>query len=177
MLAWKNWDQQRKTTLKQSSLLSGSPWVFLTRGFLEFCILGWDNLPRTLLMYFNNAILPQEVYFQSVICNSPQFKNTTVNSDLRYMIWDNPPKMEPLFLNTSDYEKMVQSGAAFARKFHNDNPALDVIDKMILNRPITELHWGPGAPGRRAGGWIHALGGIMLMAWSRGLKQKGFRSR
>ncbi|KAH7516387.1 hypothetical protein FEM48_Zijuj10G0129700 [Ziziphus jujuba var. spinosa] len=88
---------------------------------LEFCILGWDNLP-TLLMYFINVVLSQEGYFHSVICNSPEFKNKTVNCDLRCMIWDSPPGMEPHFFNTSDYDQMDQSRAAFARQFKNDDP-------------------------------------------------------
>ncbi|OVA01365.1 Glycosyl transferase [Macleaya cordata] len=113
---------------------SCSPWVMLSRSFVEFCVLGWDNLPRTLLMYFTNVILSQEGYFHSVICNSPEFQNTTVNSDLRYMVWDNPPKMEPHFLNITDYELMVQSGAAFARQFEKDDPVLNLIDKKILRR-------------------------------------------
>ncbi|CAA3026111.1 beta-glucuronosyltransferase 14A [Olea europaea subsp. europaea] len=124
-------------------VFTGSPWVILSRSFLEFCVFGWDNISRTLLMYFTNAVLSQEVYFQSVICNSPEFKNTTVNSDLRYFVWDSPPKMEPHFLNTSDYEKMVQSGAAFARQFEKDNPVLDMIDKKILNRNRNQVV--PGA--------------------------------
>ncbi|KAL8227590.1 hypothetical protein R6Q57_015174 [Mikania cordata] len=125
----------------------GSPWVILSRSFLEYCIFAWDNLPRTLLMYVNNVVLAQEVYFHTVICNSPEFKNTTVNTDLRYMVWDNPPKMEPLFLNKSNYDKMVQSGAAFARQFTKNDPVLDMIDSEILKRS-----------GNRAapGGWCTA---------------------
>lgn len=125
---------EKRPTPDAFRVFTGSQWVILSRRFLEFCVLGWDNLPRTLLMYSNNVILPQEVYFHSVICNAPEFKNTTVNSDLRYMIWDNPPKMDPLFLNTSDYSQMVQSGAAFARQFYKDNPVLDMIDEKILKR-------------------------------------------
>lgn len=115
-------------------VLPGSPWVILSRSFLEYCVFGWDNLPRMMLMYVTNAVLSEEVYFHSVICNSPEFKNTTVNGDLRYMVWDNPPKMEPQILNSSDYEEMVGSGAAFARKFQKDDPVLDMIDKHILER-------------------------------------------
>ncbi|KAL4375335.1 hypothetical protein AHAS_Ahas05G0271500 [Arachis hypogaea] len=76
----------------------------------------------------------QEGYFHSVICNTPEFKNTTVNGDLRYMIWDNPPQMEPQNLNISDYNKMVESGAAFARQFRANDPVLDMIDEKILHR-------------------------------------------
>ncbi|KAK8627570.1 hypothetical protein V6N13_135179 [Hibiscus sabdariffa] len=118
------------------------------RSFLEFCIIGWDNLPRTLLMYFNNVMLSEESYFLSVICNSPEFKNTTVNGDLRYMIWDNPPKMEPHFLNISDYDQMVQSGAAFARMFRENDPVLDMVDEKILKRKRKEV-----APGAWCSGW------------------------
>ncbi|WVZ13311.1 hypothetical protein V8G54_017841 [Vigna mungo] len=130
--------------------LAGSPWVILSRSFLEFCIFGWDNLPRTLLMYFTNVKLSQEGYFHSVICNAPEFKNTTVNADLRYMIWDNPPKMEPLFLNVSVYDQMAESGAAFARQFEVGDPVLDMIDRKILKRGSNHAVPGAWCSGRRS---------------------------
>ncbi|KAL8157537.1 beta-glucuronosyltransferase GlcAT14A-like [Apium graveolens] len=131
-------------------VFTGSPWVTLSRSFLEFCVLGWDNLPRTLLMYSTNVVLAQEVYFHSVICNSPQFKNRTVNSDLRYMVWDDPPKMEPRFLKTSDYEVMVQSGAAFARLFQKDEAVLDMVDERILKRGKHKAVPGAWCNGRKS---------------------------
>lgn len=94
-------------------------------------------------MYFNNVMLSEEGYFHSVICNSPEFMNTTVNTDLRFMIWDNPPKMDPMFLNLSDFNQMAQSGAAFVRQFHHDDPVLDLIDGKILNRRRGQV--SPGA--------------------------------
>ncbi|MBA0642457.1 hypothetical protein Goshw_000140 [Gossypium schwendimanii] len=127
-----------------------SPWVVLSRSFLEFCLFGWDNLPRTLLMYFNNVMLSEESYFHSVICNSPEFKNTTVNGDLRYMIWDSPPKTEPHFLNGSDYDQMAQSGAAFARQFQKDDPVLDMIDEKILKCGRNRAVPGAWCTGRRS---------------------------
>ncbi|XP_058184604.1 beta-glucuronosyltransferase GlcAT14A [Rhododendron vialii] len=141
---------EKRPTPDAFRVFTGSQWVILSRRFLEFCVLGWDNLPRTLLMYSNNVILPQEVYFHSVICNALEFKNTTVNSDLRYMIWDNPPKMDPLFLNTSDYNQMVQSGAAFARQFYKDNPVLDMIDEKILKRGRNRAAPGAWCTGRKS---------------------------
>lgn len=141
---------EKRPTPDAFKVFTGSPWVVLSRDFLEFCIVGWNNLPRTLLMYVNNAILPQEVYFHSVICNSPEFMNTTVNSNLRYMIWDNPPKMEPLFLNTSDFDQMAQSGAAFARKFHKDDPVLDFVDEYILKRTRNRVAPGAWCTGRNS---------------------------
>ncbi|PIA63622.1 hypothetical protein AQUCO_00201158v1 [Aquilegia coerulea] len=76
------------------------------------------------------------------------FQNMTVNSDLRYMVWDNPPKMEPRYLNVSDYEKMVQSGAAFARQFHKDESVLSAIDKKILKRSSNRATRGAWCTGQ-----------------------------
>lgn len=143
---------EKRPTPEAFKVFTGSPWVMLSRPFLEFCVFGWDNLPRTLLMYFNNVMLSQEAYFHSVICNSPEFKNTTVNSDLRFMIWDNPPKMDPLFLNSSDFDQMVQSGAAFARQFKKDDPVLDMVDAHILKRGPSRAAPGPWCTGRK--GWL-----------------------
>ncbi|KAJ1402915.1 Glycosyl transferase, family 14 [Sesbania bispinosa] len=141
---------EKRPTPDAFKLFTGSPWVILSRPFMEFCIFGWDNLPRTLLMYFTNVKLSQEGYFHSVICNAPEFKNTTVNGDLRYMIWDNPPKMEPHFLNASVYDQMAESGAAFARQFEVDNPVLDMIDAKILHRGRNRVTPGAWCTGRRS---------------------------
>lgn len=101
-------------------------------------------------MYSTNLVLAQEVYFHSVICNSPEFKNRTVNSDLRYMVWDDPPKMEPRFLKTSDYGGIVQSGAAFARQFKIDEAVLDMVDKRILKRGKHRAVPGAWCTGRKS---------------------------
>lgn len=141
---------EKRPTPDGFKIFTGSPWVILNRSFLEFCILGWDNLPRTLLMYFTNVILSDEGYFHSVICNSPEFRNTTVNNDLRYVIWDSPPKMEPHFLNLSDYDQTVQSGAAFARQFQKDDPVLNMIDEKILKRGRNRVVPGAWCTGRKS---------------------------
>lgn len=116
--------------------------MILNRSFIEFCILGWDNLPRTLLLYFTNVMISQEGYFHSVICNSNEFKNTTINSDLRYMKWDVPPQMDPRYLNSSDYDDIEMSGAPFARQFRKNDPVLNKIDEKILRRTYGAV---PGA--------------------------------
>ncbi|KAL4303698.1 hypothetical protein GQ457_10G026830 [Hibiscus cannabinus] len=141
---------QKRPMPEAFKVFTGSPWVVLSRPFLEFCLFGWDNLPRTLLMYFNNVLLSEESYFHSVICNSPEFKNTTVNGDLRYMIWDSPPKTEPHFLDVSDYDQMAPSGAAFARPFQKDDPLLDMIDKKILKRGRNRAAPGAWCTGRQS---------------------------
>lgn len=136
------------TTKEKRSLPSafkifvGSSWVILSRSFLEFCILGWDNLPRTLLMYFANFLSSSEGYFHTVICNSKYYQNTTVNSDVRFMAWDNPPRTHPANLTTEYFDAMANSGLPFAHSFTDDNPVLDMIDAKLLRRAPD--HFTPG---------------------------------
>ncbi|THG18435.1 hypothetical protein TEA_023779 [Camellia sinensis var. sinensis] len=120
-----------------------SSWVVLTRPFLEFCVWGWDNLPRTLLMYYTNILSSPEGYFHTIVCNHKDFQNTTVNHDLHYIRWDNPPQLHPMNLTLEHFNDMVQSGAPFARKFEKDDPVLDKIDKELLRRP--DGRFTPGA--------------------------------
>lgn len=122
----------------------GSAWMVLSRSFIDYCIWGWDNLPRTVLMYYSNFISSPEGYFHTVICNAQEFRNTTVNTDLHFISWDNPPKQHPHHLDLADMKKMVDSNAPFARKFLQDNPVLDKIDSELLNK-------GPGM--LVPGGW------------------------
>ncbi|XP_055827563.1 beta-glucuronosyltransferase GlcAT14A-like [Solanum dulcamara] len=128
------WITQRRSVPTAFKLFTGSAWMALSRPFVDFCIWGWDNLPRTVLMYYANFISTPEGYFHTVICNAQEFRNTTVNSDLHFISWDNPPKQHPHYLTLDDMQKMVDSNAPFARKFHQDDPVLDKIDNELLFR-------------------------------------------
>ncbi|GAB2232945.1 hypothetical protein Droror1_Dr00012015 [Drosera rotundifolia] len=138
------WVTQRRSVPTAFKLFTGSAWIMLSRPFIDYCIWGWDNLPRNVLMYYANFISSPEGYFHTVICNAPEFKNTTVNSDLHFISWDNPPKQHPHYLVLDDMKRMIDSNAPFARKFHQDDPVLDKIDAEILDR-------GPGMT--VPGGW------------------------
>ncbi|PIM99270.1 Branching enzyme [Handroanthus impetiginosus] len=138
------WITQRRSVPTAFKLFTGSAWMALSRSFVDYCIWGWDNLPRTVLMYYANFLSSPEGYFHTVICNAPEFHNTTVNSDLHFISWDNPPKQHPHYLALDDMQRMVDSNAPFARKFHHDDPVLDKIDAELLFR-------GPGM--LVPGGW------------------------
>ncbi|RRT85117.1 hypothetical protein BHE74_00006973 [Ensete ventricosum] len=90
-------------------------------------------------MYYVNFISSPEGYFHTVICNSDEFRNTSISHDLHYISWDNPPKQHPLYLSTSDFNKMVKSGMPFARKFAKGDPVLDKIDRELLGRSKGEF--------------------------------------
>ncbi|CDP14718.1 unnamed protein product [Coffea canephora] len=133
---------QRRSLPTSFKLFTGSAWVILTRSFVEYCIWGWDNFPRTILMYYANFVSSPEGYFHTVICNTEEFRSTAIGHDLHYIAWDTPPKQHPKSLTIKDFRQMVNSSAPFARKFHKDDPVLDKIDKELLGR---KNRFSPGA--------------------------------
>ncbi|RCV41395.1 hypothetical protein SETIT_9G132600v2 [Setaria italica] len=139
------WVQEKRSLPTAFKLFTGSAWMVLSRPFVEYLIWGWDNLPRTVLMYYANFISSPEGYFHTVACNAGAFRNTTVNSDLHYISWDNPPMQHPHHLTLADWDAMLASGAPFGRKFPRDDPVLDRIDAEVLARP--------GAGTVAPGGW------------------------
>ncbi|KAK4588301.1 hypothetical protein RGQ29_019329 [Quercus rubra] len=128
------WAKEKRSMPASFKLFTGSEWVVLTKSFVEFCVWGWDNLPRTLLMYYTNFLSSPEGYFHTVVCNHKDYQNTTVNHDLHYIKWDNPPKQHPISLTLEHFNDMVQSGAPFARRFAKDDPVLNKIDKELLRK-------------------------------------------
>ncbi|KAF7035711.1 hypothetical protein CFC21_046529 [Triticum aestivum] len=127
-------------------LYTGSAWVALTRDFAEYVVWGWDNLPRTMLMYYANFVSSPEGYFQTVLCNAPRFVPTVANHDLHHIQWDVPPRQHPHALTLGDMDRMVRSDAPFARKFARDDPVLDAIDAQLLG--------GRGGNGTAAGMFV-----------------------
>lgn len=105
-------------------ILAGSPWVILSRSFIEYCVEGWDNFPRKLLMYMSNVESPLELYFQTVICNSPGFQNMTIDNDLRYV------------MSKNDTLNKMGETAIVARLFkkEDDDGLMQEIDTNILKR-------------------------------------------
>lgn len=123
--------------------------MMLSRSFVEYIIWGWDNLPRTLLMYYTNFVSSPEGYFQTVVCNIPEFIPTVVNHDLHYISWDTPPKQHPHTITLNESMRMIESDAPFARKFGKNPTVADKVDKELLGRTkdgFTPGGWCSGDP-------------------------------
>jgi hypothetical protein len=83
--------------------------------------------------FFKRVDIPDEIFFQTVLLNSPLAK-TIVNDHLRYIDWTRGPG--PAVLETSDFEALASSPQLFARKFdaRHDERILDLIDERLLER-------------------------------------------
>ncbi|XP_019196613.1 PREDICTED: beta-glucuronosyltransferase GlcAT14A-like [Ipomoea nil] len=108
-------------------IFGGSPWTTLSRGFMEHCVEGWDNLPRKLLLYYTNVVSPLESYFHTLVCNTPEFQNSTVNRDLRLHTVKGA-------LNLLQRDEFTSDLAVFARTFEKDDEAMEGLDRNVLNR-------------------------------------------
>ncbi|XP_030516464.1 beta-glucuronosyltransferase GlcAT14A [Rhodamnia argentea] len=146
------WVIKQRTLPTAFKLYTGSAWMVLSRSFSEYSIAGWENLPRTLLLYYANFVSSPEGYFQTLVCNSEDYKNTTANNDLHYITWDTPPKQHPRSLGLRDYRKMVLSNRPFARKFKQDDPVLSKIDRELLKKRRGEFAYGGWCSGTTNGG-------------------------
>ncbi|XP_075474480.1 beta-glucuronosyltransferase GlcAT14B-like [Primulina tabacum] len=167
------WITQRRSVPTAFKLFTGSAWMALSRSFIDYCIWGWDNLPRTVLMYYANFISSPEGYFHTVICNAHEFRNTTVNSDLHFISWDNPPKQHPHYLTRQHMQRMVDSNAPFARKFPRDDFVLDRIDTELLFRNQDMLVPGGWCVGGRENGTdpCSVVGNVTVLRPTAGAKR------
>ncbi|XP_073147713.1 beta-glucuronosyltransferase GlcAT14A-like isoform X2 [Henckelia pumila] len=104
-------------------VFGGSRWMILSRGLMEHCVNGWDNLPRKLLMYFNNLAYPLESYFHTILCNTPEFRNTTVivKKDI----------VDDYYKHHTYHDTNI---AMFGSAFEENDPVLLEIDEHVLNR-------------------------------------------
>ncbi|KAF7099024.1 hypothetical protein CFC21_100714 [Triticum aestivum] len=135
-LMWMNTETEKRELPTAFTLFTGSAWTVLSRPFVEYLIGGWDNLPRTLLLYYGNFVSSPEGYFQTVACNADEFRNTTVNHDMHYISWGEPLGQHPELINATHWGRMLRSDAPFARKFNRDpnDPVLAKIDVELLSR-------------------------------------------
>ncbi|CAN4090124.1 unnamed protein product [Withania somnifera] len=72
-------------------LFMGSQHVILNWKFVEYSIHGWENLPRLLLLYFSNTRSSHKGYFQTLACNTKEFSDAVIASNLLFVNLDNTP--------------------------------------------------------------------------------------
>lgn len=73
----------------------------------------WDDLKK--------CQVPEEFFFQTLFMNSEKWKSHVINQELRYMDWSKGDGASPCYLESEDYDKVMQAkqeGCLFARKFH-----------------------------------------------------------
>jgi hypothetical protein len=93
------------------------------------------NQNRRFVNFFKYVFIPDEIFFQTIILNSP-FKENVIDNDLRCIDWSGRGGFRPTIWCKDDLEELSKSAALFARKFDTnvDPDILDLIDQKILNQ-------------------------------------------
>lgn len=111
---------------------AGSAWWCLSRDCVEY-VYDFTERNRAFVNFFKYVAAPDEIFFQTVVLNSP-FKESVINDSLRYIHW--PDNWDhPAVLREDDFEDIAKSSSLFARKFDIsvDAGVLDMIDQKLLN--------------------------------------------
>jgi hypothetical protein len=78
--------------------------------------------------FFKHVKMPDEIFVPTVLLNSP-LRDTVVGQELHYIDWSHGGA-HPKTLGSEDYDRIVESGKLFARKFdvRSDAKVLDMLD-------------------------------------------------
>ncbi|MDI6046609.1 beta-1,6-N-acetylglucosaminyltransferase [Flavobacterium yafengii] len=106
---------KRSISTKMPKLYGGSTYWSLSRECLEY-VLEFTKKNKFVLNRFKYTLCAEEFYFQTVIMNS-NFADKVANDNLRHIDWVARNGNNPAVLDETDYEKLTQTNAVFARKF------------------------------------------------------------
>ncbi|MCE6987641.1 beta-1,6-N-acetylglucosaminyltransferase [Dyadobacter sp. CY323] len=107
-----------------------SQWMTITPDAVRY-ILHYLDSHREVIRFFKFTWAPDEIIFQTILYNS-EFRNTLVNNNLRYTDWS-AGQASPKTLTKADLDRMLASGALFARKFDmsKEPEVMDLLDETL----------------------------------------------
>ena len=112
-------------------IYSGENWVDMPRDAVEYCISYLDSHPNLLKM-LQTGCFSDEFWMQTILCNSPKFKQRIVTNHHRYIKWQKQHGSYPAILDMSDFDNIINGDYIFARKF--DSPySKDLITQLNRN--------------------------------------------
>jgi hypothetical protein len=116
------------------NIFGGITWWSINRDAANYVLDQHFNNKRY-RNFFRYTLIPDEMYFHTILLNSPFAKNC-VNNDLRDIEWAGGDGTHPIIFKTEHLNRLKQSTDLFARKFdiNVDSNVLDLIDKELLNK-------------------------------------------
>ena len=97
------------------SVYKGMVWCSMPRAAAEYA----DEYIRVYPKYLKDlyrCYLPEEIFFQTLFLNSAEWKDKIITDNLRYTDWSIRNGSIPAILDDSDTDRIISSGAYFARK-------------------------------------------------------------
>lgn len=106
---------------------AGDHWYTLSRRAAKI-LAAEDELFTRLCKHYRSRSLPEESFYQTILCNRPDLRLN--NDNMRFADWSAGGR-HPKYLTASDIPILLSSRCHFARKFPNDPVFLDEIDRMV----------------------------------------------
>jgi len=120
---------KRGLSAKLPPLYGGSTWWTLSRNCIEY-IVKYTKQNPSLLNRLKHSFCSEEIYFQTVIMNSP-FSGNVTDENLRYIKWEDKHGSMPAILDEEDYADMEKSNQLFARKM--EYPFSEKLVSVLMN--------------------------------------------
>ena len=107
-----------------------SQWLTLTTESVRY-VLDYVKLNPSISRFFRMTWAVDEVFFQTILCNSP-LKDTLVNNNLRHIVLNKG--FRPITFTMANANELQSCGKLYARKFDSsvDSSILDYIDTQLL---------------------------------------------
>ena len=115
---------------------AGSQWWALSTQTIKKIIEFIEKYPEY-LEYHRYSLLPDEMFFQSIIIHIKEAHKSEIKKSLTYVNWERPTGPLPVTFKKEDFQELEKASKnyLFARKFDMEQDAeiLDEIDKELLN--------------------------------------------
>lgn len=125
---------EKRKILSGFEFFGGKTWWSLSNECIRYIVDFYDN-NRKFNRFFKFTLIPDEMYFQTVLLNS-KFKDRLVNNYMREIDWNRGDGTHPVYFTKDDFPRLKDSESLFARKFDfdNDMEIFDLIDSYITSK-------------------------------------------
>jgi hypothetical protein len=127
----------------------------LSRAFCEY--FTYSTEARRIIRHMRFAQLPEELWSQSVLMNSP-FRDTVISDSKRLILWPEAGAPNPLILTMRHWDQLTSPAYFFARKFDPEvdeqvivaladrvRPGSRVVVSSLANPPASDIQFVQGA--------------------------------
>lgn len=118
-------------------IYAGANWMDISRAAAEYAI-NYYNSHFNFKKLLKTSCFSDEIWLQTILCNSEKFKNRVVKNNHRLVIWRKKHGSFPAILDANDYETIVNGDYHFARKFKTNisDGLIEKLDKVNKRKEI-----------------------------------------
>lgn len=107
-------------------------WAFRNETMVQILDL-MNNNREKYINYYKECLLPDEIFFQTLLMNIPNYDSSNIKDTITYVNWTRKGCELPVTFDENDIDELIQQpkNKLFARKFDSSN-ILNCIDERLL---------------------------------------------